>query len=212
MSLCPCAEPIITGLEWDEDTSILKCSVVSIEGHENLTITWTENGTLVQDKNTTTSSTGDLMMTSYLSDVTSTEESRNYTCTASLKSKSEINVTRSKRIPALAEEEESIDGEENEVKDKDDSSGALLTIIISAVLGCLVVMVLICVGIVYLVRRFNAEKIPEPSEVDAVEPTAGNSSDEQQIITSQQDRESGTKIESTYHQLEELLDAVETRE
>ena len=206
LSLCPCSEPVITELEWNNETSVLNCSAVSIEGNENMAITWTENGDFVQDNRTETSSIGDLMKTSMLHNVTATEELKDYTCTVTLGSDSDtLNVTRTKRIQALAPEEDA-------VKDEEEGSQAFLTIIILVIVGGLVVITLICVGILKLVRRCS-NKDPEPFVNDAVEPTRDVSSEEQPIIpVVLPDSEPELEIESNYHDLEELLNAVNSRE
>ena len=203
---CPCKEPVIANLDWNEENSTLSCNAVSIEGHEALNITWQDdNGKTIPEYQNET--TGDLMKTSILSNITSMENEKNYTCIVSLKSDQETNVSRTKRIPAFVEEtEEPTDGKEEEVKVENSS---LLTIIITVVAVGLVVIVLACVGIVKLVEQFTKKDDPAPLDEDAVEPTAGNSSDEQIFSPSNPDRESD--IQSTYQDLEELLDAVEPR-
>ena len=211
LSLCPCAEPVITELDWNNETSVLKCSAVSIEGNENMAITWTENGNPVQDNRTETSSIIDLMKTSMLLNVTSTVELKDYTCTVTLGSGSDtLNVTRTKRIPALPPN----DGKEDAVKDEEEGAQAFLTIIILVIVGGLVVITLICVGILKLVRNYS-NKDPEPFVNDVVEPTRDVSSEEQPIIlVVLPDSEPELEIESNYHdlELEELLNAVDSRE
>ena len=215
LSLCPCSEPVITELEWNNETSVLNCSAVSIEGNENMAITWTENGDFVQDNRTETSFlNGDLMKTSMLLNVTSTEELKDYTCTVTLGSGSDtLNVTRTRRIPALTKEEEFVvAGEEDAVKDKEDGSQAFLTIIILVIVGGLVVITLICIGILKLVRHYFRKK-PKPFVIDALEITSDVSSEEQPIIpVVLPDSEPELEIESSYHDLEELLNAVKSRE
>ena len=188
LSLCPCSEPVITELEWNNETSVLKCSAVSIEGNENMAITWTENGNPSQDNRTETYSIGDLMKTSMLLNVTSTEELIDYTCTVTLGSSSDtLNVTSTKRIPALAPEEDQTDGKEEKptddnkeyeedkgveeaVKKEDDEIhekgiGSKDLIIIAAVVsGLLVIIVLNCVGVIKLVRHFSQQNSRSPED------------------------------------------------
>ena len=189
LSLCPCSEPVITELEWNNETSVLNCSAVSIEGNENIAITWTENDTFIHLNRTKTFSSGHLMKTSMLLNVTSTEELKDYTCTVTLGSGSDtLNVTRIKRIPALAPEEDPTHGKEEkptddnkeyeedkgveeEVKKEDDEIhekgiGSKDLIIIAAVVSGLLVIIVVlnCVGVIKLVRHFSQQNSRSPED------------------------------------------------
>lgn len=207
VSLCPCSEPVITELSWNEETETLHCTAASIEGSENLNITWTENNTSVQNVTENFTNT-ELTKTSILKNVTSLGMSRDITCRVS------DNVSRTITIPARSEDSEHPDGEASKDTDGENTnSQAFLTILITIIVVSVVAVALICVGVIKLVQHYKDNKTPEPPTLDAVEPTAGNSEvDEGAIIhLFEEDRGSGTQIESNYQDLEELLDAVEPR-
>ena len=213
ISLCPCSEPVITELSWNEETETLHCTAASIEGRENLTITWTENNTSVQNVTENFTNT-ELTKTSILYNVTSLETSRDITCTVSMLSNNASSTTRTITIPARSEDSEHPDGEASKDTDGENTnSQAFLTILITIIVVSVVAVALICVGVIKLVQHYKDNKTPEPPTLDAVEPTAGNSEvDEGAIIhLYEEERGSGTQIESNYQDLEELLDAVEPR-
>ena len=215
ISLCPCSEPVITELSWDRETETLHCTAASIEGSENLNVTWTENNTSVQNVTEEFNIT-EPTKTSILNNMKSLEISRNITCTVSLLSNN-VNVSQAARtitIPVRSDDSEHPDGEASKDTDGENTnSQAFLTILITIIVVSVVAVALICVGVIKLVQHYKDNKTPEPPTLDAVEPTAGNSEvDEGAIIhLYEEDRGSGTQIDSNYQDLEELLDAVEPR-
>ena len=213
ISLCPCSEPVITELSWNEETKTLQCTAASIEGSENLNVTLTENNTSVQNVTEKFTKT-ELTKILTLKNVKSLEISRNITCTVSMLSNNASRATRTITIPARTDDTKHPDGEASKDTDgKNTNSQAFLTILITIIVVSLVVVALVCVGVIKLVQRYKDKRTPEPPTLDAVEPTAGNSEvDEGALIhLYEEDRGSGTQIESNYQDLEELLDAVEPR-
>ncbi|KAL5255640.1 hypothetical protein ACHWQZ_G011021 [Mnemiopsis leidyi] len=212
ISLCPCSEPVITELVWKEDENTLHCTAASIEGRDNIFISWTENDTSVHNNITekSTEESRELTKTSILHNVTSLEMARDITCTVSMQANKNRASTRTITIPAHSKEP---DGEASEGQDENDSnSQAFLTILIIILVVSVVAVAVFCFGAVKLVQRYKDKRAQEPQRLDAVEPTAGNSVDDGQIIQPYAENGgSGTQIESNYHDLEELLDAVEPR-
>ena len=199
VSFCPCKEPVIANLEWDEESSTLICSAVSKEGHDKLDITWQDsNGTVIPGDKVETN--GDLMKISSLSNVTLTEEPREYICTASLQTDDGSIVTSSKTI--RVEEKIAEPDEDRITNDPKKSAEAFLTIIVCAAVFGVVIVALISFGVLKLVRHFKEKKLRHLEE---------DLTDEQQVApASQQDRELGEQIERTYQELE-LLQADEKR-